>query len=444
MSSPRFALRPAAAWAELHATSSLRRQVGIASVVVLVFAGSALAAGAAQGTSFFVPASRIAFPGWMRGPLYGLDLELTPSDGSLLLIAMFAGYLGILACARALPVRLTVGAAVMLHGVFLLAPPLFSADVFAYIDYGRLALLHHANPYLHGAAAAPSDQVRPFVLWRDTPSTYGPLFTLLSVVFVPLGVAGALWALKTLAALAGLACMALTWRIARLLGHDPLTPMLFVGLNPLLLAYEVGGGHNDLLMMTLLLAGAVAIVKHRDGAGGALLTAAAWIKPPAGLALALAAVQRRSRRLAIGAGTASVAAAASGYLAFGSHTFGFLDAIQDQQAVVALDSVPGRVLALLSLPSLPPGLRFAFLGGFVGCLALLLFSVARHRMCWLRASGWAMLALLATSAWLLPWYLVWVLPLAGLSRDRMLQAATVAMIAFVLLTRTTPWLPDVV
>jgi len=45
---------------------------------------------------------------------------------------------------------------------------------------------------------------------------------------------------------------------------------------------------------------------------------------------------------------------------FGLHTVGFVDAIQDQQAVVALDSIPGRVLALLSLPSLPPVLRFAF------------------------------------------------------------------------------------
>ena len=37
---------------------------------------------------------------------------------------------------------------------------------------------------------------------------------------------------------------------------------------------------------------------------------------------------------------------------------------------------------------------------------------------WIRAAAWAALALLLATAWLLPWYLIWPLPLAAISRDR--------------------------
>src|SRR6185436_6290716 len=76
--------------------------------------------------------------------------------------------------------RLAIAAIVAAHVVFLLAPPLFSADVFAYVDYARLAVVHGLDPYVHGAADAPLDPVVPFVRWRDVASPYGPLFTLLS------------------------------------------------------------------------------------------------------------------------------------------------------------------------------------------------------------------------------------------------------------------------
>jgi hypothetical protein len=46
---------------------------------------------------------------------------------------------------------------------------------------------------------------------------------------------------------------------------------------------------------------------------------------------------------------------------------------------------------------------------------------------WLRAGAWASFALLLVTAWLLPWYLIWTLPLVALSRDRPLQLLTLAL-----------------
>jgi hypothetical protein len=47
-------------------------------------------------------------------------------------------------------------------------------------------------------------------------------------------------------------------------------------------------------------------------------------------------------------------------------------------------------------------------------------------------AGWATLAILVASAWLVPWYVLWLLPLAALAADRRLRWATVALCAWML------------
>ena len=49
---------------------------------------------------------------------------------------------------------------------------------------------------------------------------------------------------------------------------------------------------------------------------------------------------------------------------------------------------------------------------------------------WVRAAGWATFGLLVASAYMVPWYLIWLLPLAAISRDRTLIGATVALTLF--------------
>jgi hypothetical protein len=50
----------------------------------------------------------------------------------------------------------------------------------------------------------------------------------------------------------------------------------------------------------------------------------------------------------------------------------------------------------------------------------------------LDAIGWTTFAVLIASAWLVPWYILWLLPFAALSRDRRLQLATLALCAWML------------
>jgi hypothetical protein len=50
----------------------------------------------------------------------------------------------------------------------------------------------------------------------------------------------------------------------------------------------------------------------------------------------------------------------------------------------------------------------------------------------MRAAGWATFAILVASAWLVPWYALWLLPLAALAFDRRLAVASLALCAWML------------
>jgi alpha-1,6-mannosyltransferase len=344
----------------------------------------------------------------------------------------------VLACARALPAWIAIAAIVLAHALFLLGPPLFSADVFGYVDYARLDVLHGLDPYAHGAADAPHDAVVPFVRWRDIATPYGPLFTVASFPLAWLSVPVALWACKGLAAALSLACVALVWRIARRRGLAPVPAIALVGLNPLLLAYGVGGAHNDFALVALTLLAVLLVVEQRPAGGGAAGALAVGVKASSAIVLPFLVLGARRRRAAL-AGVAAGAAAVLllAVLAFGGHALGFVSQIREQQHLVATYSVPSRLAALLGFDHIPRGLRLALLAGFAAALAVLLWRTWRDRFDWLAAAGWATLALLLSTAWLVPWYVVWLLPLAAVGRDRRLTVATLLFCGYVLATRVT-------
>ena len=64
--------------------------------------------------------------------------------------------------------------------------------------------------------------------------------------------------------LSALAVAGLTAALAKQLGRDPARAVAFVALNPLVLVYGVGGVHNDVLFMALLLGGALLMVRRRE------------------------------------------------------------------------------------------------------------------------------------------------------------------------------------
>ena len=404
------------------------RATGAAALAAVVIAGGAIAlAASAADHGYLVPGLIPAYADWIPGPLAGLARPA--SLGSVLdeLAVMAVAYGCVLAVARRLPLRWVVAAVLAAHAIFLLAPPLLSTDVFNYVDSARLEAAHHLNPYLHAPVSAAHDPVYPFIRWRRAGAVYGPLFTL---GIWPLGLmspAGAVWALKVVATVASLGCTALVWWIARRLGRPVTLAVAAFGLNPVLLVWTVGGAHNDLLMLVMLLGGIALVVAGRCIGGGAMLVAAAAIKASAGLALPFL-LFAGTRRLRIAAGVvlgASLVAVIAA-LGFSDHATTMVSNLQRQQTLVGFASVPAELAHLAGAATVTALERQLLHIGLAATLLGLMIWVLRGGDP-LAATGWAFLAVDLTSTWLLGWYTVWPLAFAALSRDRRLLVATCAL-----------------
>jgi glycosyl transferase family 87 len=426
----------------LRLPAAARRSAAVASLLGLLVSGLLLAAGAAHAPSSFVPGRKGGFPAWLHGPLEGLQIGLAAQGFVALFAAMWVFYFLALLLCDSLPARGALAAVVALHAVFLLGPPLLSTDVFNYVEYGRLGALHGLNPYTHSPSAVPADAAFPFIGWRDATSVYGPGFTLGTYATAPLGVGGALWAMKALSALGSLACVALVWKGAELLGRRPLEAALFFGLNPLVLVYAVGGAHNDMLMMALAVAGIVYVLAGREASGGLAAAGALAVKASAGILLPFLVLGSRTGRRAkavAGVLAAVFAAAAIWVLAFDAQVVPFLETLRWEQHHGSLHSVPKALGSLVGIPIADHWLR---LGAGALLAAALVFCLwrSRHGRDWLVSAGWATFALLVTTAWLLPWYVVWLLPISAMTGNRGLRIATFAMSAFVIGMRLPLWL----
>jgi hypothetical protein len=356
----------------------------------------------------------------------------------------FAGYLGALAWAPRLGRRVTWGAITLLVATFAGLPPLLSHDVYSYVDYARLGTLHGFNPYLHPPAAAPADPAFAHVTWPDATSAYGPLFTLATYPLAWLPVGLAVYLLKAISAVSVLAIAALVARLAPARGIDPLRAAAFVALNPLVLVHVVGGPHNDALAVLLMTLGMAALLSAREAFGGAALVAAIAVKASAAVAAPFAllgvaseaptgrrtphtAGNRPVRRLLAGAALALGVIAGVAYLGFGWHWLDAFALAGENQGRTSHLSIPITTARLTGLD--PSAVRVAALTIYAALIAYLLIWTYRGGD-WLRATAWATTGLLLATAWLLPWYLLWPLPAAALSRDRALKLLLLVLTAY--------------
>jgi hypothetical protein len=468
---------------------------------------------AANRPSVLSPTTHVGFyPSWMAGPLGGLLPGFTNNGDTLkhvfsaAIVVMYGGYAIVLKHAPRLPARWIVGAILAAHAIFLLSPPLGLTDLFNYINYGRMEVVHNLNPYTTIPILEPHNDPA-FMLsnWHELLSPYGPLFTLLTFVVVPLGVAGSFWALKGVLMLASLATILLVWKCARLLGRDPLRAIALVGLNPIVLVWGLGGDHNDFLMLVCIMLGFYLLLLARSRAAGAgeattvgagraarlngaasanraarrrgmpgglsWLLVRSWLLPLSALELGagaafvtavaikasaavlipvvLAGLLRAPRALVqtlLGMLVAGVIVGAASLLAFGLH----IPDLSTQGSLVTSESIPNLIGLAVGAGGESSGLRQAL----SVVLVALVFACAWFAWGGRRdvkasggerggleraivASGWASVALLVTLSWVLPWYVLWVLPLAALSSSRRLRTTALVLGAYLIVA----WAP---
>jgi alpha-1,6-mannosyltransferase len=327
---------------------------------------------------------------------------------------------------RRLAAVLAVAAAIQL--LPLAAPLLLSTDAWTYWEYGAIAN-DDGNPYRETPAEHPANPAYEHAGadWRDTTSVYGPAFSLFSQVVahtVGSSELGAAWIFKVVAALSMLALTALA---ARLATERPFAAA-FVGWNPLLAIQFAGGGHNDALMMALVLGAIALAAAGRRRAAAVLWPLAILIKwiPLVFFALRVLDARKAGRRVAHGvfAATAVVVLAVATW----QYGWGWLRAsgpLADNAGEQTSYAFPHRLEQL----GLPHGLALGIAGAvLVAGLVWLAREAQRGRPHLARAGC----LLIVATPWLTPWYMVWAVPLAAAEEDRKAQLAALALCAYLL------------
>jgi hypothetical protein len=417
--------------------------------VVLLAAVCEIVLDGAVGHSQLIPKSP-SIAGWLSG----LGERLGFRVFLIALLASCGAYAGLLALgwggrAELLGKRGALALVAALHVIVFVGPILLSTDVFSYIAYARMGVEHGLNPYLHGPSSIATDPVYVYVGhdWRHTATAYGPLYTLLSYPLAPLGVVGAVWAMKVEALLASAGTLALTWRCARVRGLDPVWALLAVGTNPLYVIYALGGAHNDLIMLLAMMAAVTLMVappvtRGREAWAAGVVVAGALVKATVAALLPFMILSRRRLAPVLGALAMLALGALVGLLAFGTHGIDVVSALNRDAAFVSTDSFANEIAHLFGKPGVFPVDHDLLKAGLVVIVLHLLWRTWRGYD-WIAAAGWTLLAISVTSTWLLAWYILWPLPLAVLARDRRLLVATLAIQALFVIHQTTPLLAPV-
>jgi alpha-1,6-mannosyltransferase len=249
--------------------------------------------------------------------------------GLILLTRVWLGLLRYLRDNPGFPVKRVVLVVLIWAVPLLLAPPLFSRDVYTYAAQGEM-VSHHINPYSYGPnvlGATPFNEMNDSV-WSGTESPYGPTFLAADGALDQLSGHQILADLVLLRLLevAGIALMvAATPTLARSLKHDPAHAVLIGAGSPLVLLSLLAADHNDALMLGLLMAGLAVAQRFGMVLGMIVCSLAAGVKSPAALGVLFlgwvwagpgASVRQRLAHTAlagfVGLATMEVAAVVSG------------------------------------------------------------------------------------------------------------------------------------
>src|SRR6266851_7028042 len=371
--------------------------------------------------------------------------------------------------------------------IYIFTPVSTSDDISSYASYGRLLIIHHANPYFIPPSAFPQDPTYPLIYWRHIVTIYGPIWTLISAFLgwlAGIDSLGYLITFRVFTFAAYVLNMLLVTAILRALNRSPRTialGTLLYAWNPLVLLESSLGGHNDILMVTFMLLGVLlsvraeqnAIIRFRFYAAPLVVfTLAALVKFSAIPIIALfivmlfwktfyaipvvpdprpQSVLTRWRAALFTALSASFVSSAVALLFYGPFWIGH--SIKDiaysfssqPTAHSAYDSILLFIRVLNKIHSLPAYLLI-FTGRdmwdiiiFIAVVcALAAGIVLLRRVPTTRTVALATLLVLGTfillTAWFVPWYVTWLVGLAvvclPIARDRLGRALFTFALAF--------------
>ena len=313
----------------------------------------------------------------------------------------------------------------------LLSVPLFSRDTYSYLAQGAL-LRDGFDPYVVGPIENPNillDNVSQ--VWTTTTAPYGPAFILVAKFVTMIAgnnvVAGTM--LLRLCMLPGLAL--LIWaapRVARHVGANGAVALWICVLNPLVIVHLMGGVHNEMLMVGLMMAGIALTFRGRHVLGAALIAVAVAVKATAVLALpfmvwvwvrhlggnrlravAIASAASVATFLVVFAVLSGLAGVGLGWLTALAGSVRIINWLTVPTAVANLTDAIGSLVFSVNFYAVLHVTRLAGIAVILGSLPLLWWRFRHTDRESLEGIAWAMAVVVLFVPAALPWYYTWPL-----------------------------------
>ena len=302
---------------------------------------------------------------------------------------------------------------------FMIGPPLLDTNAQSYAGFGLLQR-HGLSPYDFGVSRLGGARVVAAIepASRNTPSSVGPLGSLLQHLAVSISAGSALGAVIVLRVVAVLAAVLMGRAVADLSGTHRARALTLTILNPLVLLYVVSAEHFDGLMVALLLVAISAASQRRWLAAIVLACIAGSVNGPAFIAVPAIITShwlgRRTIRpwLLIGrdALVAALAVVIPGVVI--SDGFGWLWTVSKQFSAHPPYCVASGLARLFdpvvrgaSYDDLAAGARITTMTAMVCIIGYLVITCRQRAL--ERTVGYSLVAMALLAPVLYPWYLLW-------------------------------------
>ena len=155
--------------------------------------------------------------------------------------------------------------------IYVFTPAMLSHDILVYASYSRIISVYHANPYFVPLSAFPHDPFNPLNYWSHAIAAYGPIWLAICAFWglvsgsQPSGYILAFRVFALAAHLLNIWLVTMTLRAMEQSSRTVTLGTLLYAWNPLTLLESSFGGHNDVFMVTFMLAGILLAVRADRG-----------------------------------------------------------------------------------------------------------------------------------------------------------------------------------
>lgn len=365
---------------------------------------------------------------------------VTYAYGFLVVAALVPYAVAVWASRSGVPFWPAALAGAALHLIVLFAPLTQSQDLYAYLFYGKMWAVHGANPYTVMPLAFASDPWFPWMQWRDVPSVYGPLWTMLTGGVAKLAgssLAVGFVLMKLILLGLGGACVMGIRRASKARSQDPGRNAVLAMWSPLVIVSLPLGGHADVAVVAAVLWAIVADRRERPLLAAVILTAASLIKLYAGIVLLvyLIALVRRHAPSAVRAAGLAAGGTVLAWLPFwdGLSTLSALAEIGERASA----SLGGQIQLALAGPLDGGTARLLVRLAGIATIAAVVLILARRpgftKDPWPAAAA-AFVAYIAVTPWFLYWHLTGPLALALVAGSPAVRAAALTFSGTSMLT----------